>query len=171
MIVLGIDPGWGRCGWAKIRAGDRESARAGDGKPELLKLGLISTEPGKPKAERLAELFGQIERLIRQNPKPDSMAIEEVHLPPQGIRISNLLGLGEARGVILLAAGRAGLGLAEIHPLAVKTTITGSSRSRKEDVARFLKFLLKGVEAKGVDDTTDAIAIALTAILTKRNFR
>lgn len=159
MVILGIDPGWGRCGWAKIRTED--------GKTLLLSSGLISTQPGKLKSDRLAELYEGIERLIRRYPKPELMALEEVHLPPQGVRISNLLGLGEARGVILLAASRARLEISEIHPLAVKTTITGSSKSRKEDVARFLPFLVKG-EVKGIDDTTDAIAIALTSALTKR---
>ncbi|MBI4063833.1 MAG: crossover junction endodeoxyribonuclease RuvC [Elusimicrobia bacterium] len=162
MVILGIDPGWDRCGWAKLRVPD---SGAHKGAVELLACGLVTTEKSKSKAERLEELFGKVSRLINKDPQVDQIAIEEIHLPPQGVRISNLLKLGEARGVLLLAASRAAVPLVEIHPLVMKSTITGSSRSTKQDVARFVKFILKLADFNGADDTTDAIAIALSSAL------
>ncbi|MBI4667739.1 MAG: crossover junction endodeoxyribonuclease RuvC [Elusimicrobia bacterium] len=164
MIILGIDPGWDRCGWAKIK-------RVDNGKNELLAYGLVTTSRLKTKAQRLSDLFRQLEKLIYEKPRPEIIALEEIHLPPQGIRISNLLNLGEARGVLLLAAGEAAIPVQEVHPLQVKSTITGSARSSKQDVARFLKFILDGKQLNGQDDTTDAVAIALTAALTNKGYK
>ena len=160
MVILGIDPGWDRCGWAKI------GLRGND--VRLLNSGLITTKRQDTKAQRLNDLYKQISILLHQNPQPECVAIEEIHLPPQGVRISNLLKLGEARGVLLLAANQRRLRIQEIHPLVVKSTITGYARSSKAQVAQFLKCLLKDVRLNGVDDTTDAIAIALTCALTTR---
>lgn len=168
MIILGIDPGWDRCGWAKLRVAQGSNARRSE-KPELLECGVITTERGRPRTERLTDLYGQACRLFRKAPRPQHVAVEEIHLPPQGYRISNLLHLGEARGVLMLAAGQTGLAISEIHPLTVKSAVTGSARSSKQDVARFLKFLVGSVPSGQLDDTTDAVAIALTAALSVKS--
>lgn len=160
MVILGIDPGWDRCGWAKICLEGSETT--------LIESGLITTNRANEKHKRLKELFERTTLLYRKSPQPTVIALEEIHLPPRGIRISNLVGLGEARGVLLMAASRTQAEIREIHPLVVKNTITGHGRSKKSDLARFLKFLLPEAPISGLDDTTDAIAIALTVALTSR---
>jgi len=159
VVILGIDPGWDRCGWAKIRHQDQ--------KPEFLEAGLVTTARSDSKALRLLSLFNQISAVCRREPKPDLIVLEEVHTPPLGYRISNLVEVGEARGVLLMAAAKNRVAVDQIHPLVAKKAITGNGRAKKEDVARFLKFLLQGVPADALDDTTDAIAIALAAAMTQ----
>ncbi|MBI4368861.1 MAG: crossover junction endodeoxyribonuclease RuvC [Elusimicrobia bacterium] len=127
---------------------------------------MIQTERVLPRPRRLEQLFDGIEETLKMPPVPQIVALEEAHLPPKGIRISNLMGLGEARGVLMLAASRIGVNVVPVHALQVKTTITGRSQSTKQDVARFLRHLIGGVGESLIDDTTDAVAIALSVALT-----
>lgn len=160
MVILGIDPGWDRCGWAKIRHQGQQ--------PQFLEAGLITTPRSLAKSLRLLNLFDQIEAVCRKSPKPDLIVLEEVHPPPVGYRIANLVEVGEARGTLLLAAAKTGAEVSQLHPLIVKKTITGNGKAKKDDVARFLKFLLTGIPVNAIDDTTDAIAIALAASMTRK---
>jgi len=168
VIVFGIDPGWDRCGWAKLEVLSA-TASGDDTNIKLRGCGLITTSRKESKADRLKELYRQVSILFKKNPKPDILALEEIHLPPKGFRISNLLGLGEARGVLLLAASVCSVNIEAVHPLWVKSTITGNARSSKQDVEKFLKHLLHVDGFGKVDDVADAVAIAYTAALSRKS--
>ncbi|MEK6544358.1 MAG: crossover junction endodeoxyribonuclease RuvC [Elusimicrobiota bacterium] len=159
MIILGIDPGWDRCGWAKVDSARKTAPQ------RIISYGLITTPRSDKKHERLLSLHTELVRVIAKEPKPDVLALEEVHLPPKGLRISNLLGVGEARGVIMLAAAAHGLDIINMHPLRVKAAITAKARASKQEVLRFLRCMAPALDTRMMDDTADALAIALAACM------
>jgi crossover junction endodeoxyribonuclease RuvC len=76
--------------------------------------------------------------------------------------------LGQARGVILLAAARAGVAVAEFPPATVKKSVVGTGTAAKEQVGFMVQRLLNLREIPEPDDAADGVAIALTYLLTKR---
>jgi crossover junction endodeoxyribonuclease RuvC len=72
------------------------------------------------------------------------------------------IGVGQSRGVILLAAAEACIPVVSYTPLAVKRTITGDGKADKKQVTSMVVRILKLKKAPLVDDTTDALAIAMT---------
>ena len=71
------------------------------------------------------------------------------------------IGVAEARGVILLAASKAGVPIYEYTPLQVKTAVTGYGQAEKKQVMEMTKRLLHLKEVPKPDDTADALAIAI----------
>jgi len=146
MIVLGIDPGSHRCGFGVV-------ARIGS-RLRVVESGVI--EPGDlPLAARLAAILGGLESVVARN-RPVEAAVEQVHAGPSP---RSALVLGQARGVALAAAARAGLPVFEYQPSEVKLAFTGSGRAGKEQMVRTARQLL-GVEAELADEA-DAIAVAV----------
>lgn len=146
VLVLGIDPGSRRCGYAVV-------ARAG-GRLRAVESGVLV--PGKlPVAERLARILdGLVEVIARA--RPAEVSIEHVFA---GVSPRSALVLGQARGVALAAAARAGLPVFEYQPAEVKLAFTGSGRASKEQMLRTAHALL-GVEAELADEA-DALALAV----------
>ena len=108
MIILGLDPGLGTTGWGLIRAeGNRLSHLAN---------GQVKTNPASPLPERLAELGRQIETLLAEH-RPDTSAVEEVFV---NANPQSTLKLGQARGVIIMLAARAGIPVGEYAARLVK---------------------------------------------------
>jgi crossover junction endodeoxyribonuclease RuvC len=146
MIVLGIDPGSRHCGYGVVA---REGARL-----RVLASGVIEGGAG-PLAERLAAILGALEQVIGRT-RPVEAAVEQVHAGPSP---RSALVLGQARGVALAAAARAGLPVFEYQPAEVKLAFTGSGRAGKEQMVRTARQLL-GVTAERSDEA-DALAIAV----------
>ena len=151
MIILGIDPGIGRCGWGIIESVNSSKATS-------LNYGLIETSSHNKIEERLLEISEEIDRLIKEN-KPDVMAIEELFF---GTNSKTALTVGQARGVILLEASRKKLPIFVYTPLQVKMALTGYGRADKNQIAQMVKAVLKLEKIPKIDDTSDALAVALT---------
>jgi crossover junction endodeoxyribonuclease RuvC len=146
MIVLGIDPGSRRCGYGVVA---RDGARL-----RVLESGVI--EPGDlPLAERLSIILGALEEVIARS-RPAEAAVEQVH---SGTSARSALVLGQARGVALAAAARAGLPVHEYQPSEVKLAFTGSGRAGKDQMLRTARRLL-GLDASRSDEA-DAVAVAV----------
>ena len=146
MIVLGIDPGSRRCGYGVV-------AREG-GRLRVVESGVLV--PGeRPMAERLALLLDGLS-LVIERARPDEVAVEQVF---SGASPRSALVLGQARGVALAVAARAGLPVHEYAPSAVKLAFTGSGRAGKDQMLRTARALL-GVAAE-LSDEADAIALAV----------
>jgi crossover junction endodeoxyribonuclease RuvC len=146
VIVLGIDPGSRRCGYGVV-------AREG-GRLRVLESGVLL--PGeRPMAERLGLILAGLERLLARA-RPDEVAVEQVF---SGTSPRSALVLGQARGVALAVAARAGLPVHEYAPSAVKLAFTGSGRAGKDQMLRTARALL-GVAAS-LSDEADAIAVAV----------
>ena len=119
--------------------------------------GQIKTDTGAPLPRRLAALADQLEALIAEH-RPSSAAVEEVFVNknPQ-----STLKLGQARGVALMCAARAGIEVGEYAPSLVKKAVVGTGGAEKAQVHAMVSRLLPGVKIAG-PDAADALAVAIT---------
>ncbi|HYG69671.1 MAG TPA: crossover junction endodeoxyribonuclease RuvC [Anaeromyxobacteraceae bacterium] len=155
MIVLGIDPGSHRCGYGVVA---RDGSRL-----QVVESGVLV--PGTlPMADRLGRILVGLEAVIARA-RPGEVSVEQVF---SGASARSALVLGQARGVALAAAARAGLPVFEYAPSEVKLAFTGSGRASKGQMVRTARALL-GVEAELADEA-DAIALAVCH-LAKRTAR
>lgn len=150
MIILGIDPGIARIGWAIIQSGKSM--------PTILAYGLITTPKTLPSEIRLADLFDGLLSIIRKH-NPDIMSVEDLFFATNA---KTAIGVGQARGVILLAAAKSHIPVISYTPLAVKRTITGNGRADKKQVEKMIIQSFCLTDIPKIDDTIDAIAIAAT---------
>lgn len=148
LILLGLDPGLGTTGWGLIRAeGNRLSHLAN---------GQLKTDAQAPLPRRLAHLDAMLAALIADH-APDGAAVEEVFVNsnPQ-----STLKLGQARGVVICAAARAGLDVGEYAPRLVKKAVVGTGTAEKAQVHAMVARLLPGAKIAG-SDAADALAVAI----------
>jgi crossover junction endodeoxyribonuclease RuvC len=147
--LLGLDPGLGTTGWGIIQAeGNRLSHIAN---------GQLKTNTAAPLPERLADLARQLETLIAEH-APEAAAVEEVFVNknPQ-----STLKLGQARGVVLMCAARAGIAVGEYAPTLVKKAVVGTGGAEKAQIHAMVSRLLPGAKIAG-PDAADALAVAIT---------
>jgi crossover junction endodeoxyribonuclease RuvC len=149
MRILGLDPGLGTTGWGLIQA---EGNRLGH-----IANGQLKTDPSAPLPRRLAALADQLEALIAEQ-RPDAAAVEEVFVNknPQ-----STLKLGQARGVVIMTAARAGIDVGEYAARLVKKAVVGVGNAEKAQVHAMVARLLPGVKVAG-PDAADALAVAIT---------
>jgi crossover junction endodeoxyribonuclease RuvC len=149
MIVLGIDPGTASTGFGIVRsAGSRL---------HVLAEGVIETRPGVPLERRLAEIHERVGVLLDEH-RPDALAVEELYF---GANVRTAFAVGQARGVVLLAAGQRGLPLRSYTPQQVKAAVCGHGRADKLQVARMVTRLLGLSAAPRSDHASDALAVAI----------
>ncbi len=159
MLILGIDPGIGRTGWGIV-----ESIGS---KCKVVKYGCIETEPNSDISGRLFAIHDEISRIIGEY-KPECMAVEELFF---GKNIKTAFVVGQARGVILLAGAEGNLPITIYTPLQVKIALTGYGRAEKSQVGKMVKTILSLTEMPKPDDTTDALAVALSHAFSYRSYR
>ena len=149
MKILGLDPGLGTTGWGLVEAEGNRLAHIANGQ--------IKTDTSAPLARRLAALADQLEALISDH-APAAAAVEEVFVNknPQ-----STLKLGQARGVVLMCAARAGIDVGEYSPTLVKKAVVGTGGAEKAQVHAMVSRLLAGVKIAG-SDAADALAVAIT---------
>ena len=148
MLILGLDPSLSCTGWGIVaKSGNRLSHIAN---------GQVRTDPKAALADRLVTLDRELTDVILLH-RPDCAAVEEVFVNqnPQ-----STLKLGQARGVCLLAAARAGLPVAEYATRLVKKAIVGTGGAEKAQVQAMLGVLLPGAKLAGAD-AADALAVAI----------
>ena len=156
MVVLGIDPGTANTGYGVIaRGGARLVALDG---------GVIETAPGLEPGERLAVIHGRIGELIDAY-HPDALAIEDLYF---GANARSAFAVGQARGVVLLAAAQAEVPVREATPNEVKVAVTGHGRAEKDQVGRMVAVCLGLAAPPHPDDTADALAVAIWAANAER---
>ncbi|MGI8945131.1 MAG: crossover junction endodeoxyribonuclease RuvC [Thermoleophilaceae bacterium] len=149
VVVLGIDPGTAHTGFGVVMArGQRLAALDG---------GVISTRPDEPLERRLARIHERVCELIAEH-RPDAVAVEELYF---GRNVRTAFAVGQARGVILLAAGTAGLPCFSYNPQQVKQAVCGSGRAEKGQVQRMVGALLELAEPPAPDHASDALAVAI----------
>lgn len=148
MILLGLDPGLNSTGWGLISAtGNRLSHIAN---------GQVKTSPADPLATRLVHLFEALTDIILEY-RPEAAAVEEtfVNVNPQ-----STLKLGQARGIALLAAARAGIDVGEYATRLVKKAVVGTGTADKNQIHAMIARLLPGTKIAGAD-AADALAVAI----------
>lgn len=151
--VLGIDPGLTRCGVGVV---DGPSSR-----PVHRHHATLRTPADDDLADRLAAIFAGLEDLVATW-RPDVVAVERV-LFSSNVRTA--MATGQAAGIALLAAARAGATVREITPTHVKATVAGHGGADKDGVARMVTAHLRLDEIPRPADAADALAVALTGLL------
>jgi crossover junction endodeoxyribonuclease RuvC len=154
MIVLGIDPGLASTGYGVVATG--ESA-GGMSRLVALDGGVIATPSDRPHEHRLAELHRSVSALLEKH-DPGVVALEELYF---GQNARTAFAVGQARGVVMLAAGQREIPCASYTPQQVKGAVCGSGRAGKEQVARMVKVLLGLAAEPRSDHIADALAVAI----------
>ena len=149
MIILGIDPGIAIVGYGVIEY--RNSVF------KTLAMGSIQTPAGIDVERRLEMVYDEMCELIDMY-RPDEMAIEELFF---NTNQKTAIAVAEARGVILLAAMKRNVKISEYTPLQVKQSVVGYGRAEKSQVIALVKMILKLEHAPKLDDTADALALAI----------
>jgi crossover junction endodeoxyribonuclease RuvC len=149
VVVLGIDPGTAHTGYGVVQARGSQMA-ALDG-------GEIATGPAEPLERRLAHIHARVCDLIAEH-RPDAVAIEELYF---GRNARSAFAVGQARGVVLLSAGVAGIPCFSYTPQAVKLAVCGTGGAAKDQVQRMVGALLALAEPPEPDHAADALAVAI----------
>ncbi len=146
--ILGLDPGLGTTGWGLIQADGNRLSHIANGQ--------LKTDASEPLPKRLARLALQLEALLADH-APEAAAVEEVFVNknPQ-----STLKLGQARGVALMIAARAGIEVGEYAPTLVKKAVVGTGGAEKAQVHAMVQRLLPGCTIAG-PDAADALAVAI----------
>lgn len=149
LTILGIDPGTATTGFGVVVSnGSRLQGVA---------CGCIHTKPEAPAEERLQKIFKDTKALIKKY-SPDIIAVEQLFF---GMNVKTALAVGQARGVILLAAADSGVALVEYTPLQVKQALVRYGRADKKQVQYMVKTILGLKEVPKPDDAADALALAI----------
>ena len=149
MKILGIDPGMAIVGYSLVDY-DGESCK-------LLDSGSIQTPKGEREAARLLEIFNDMTSLVKDF-QPDVAAIEKLFFFRNQ---TTVMPVAHARGVILTVLERFKIPIFEYTPMEVKQVLTGYGRADKKEVEQMVKLSLATENLPKLDDTVDAIAIAI----------
>jgi crossover junction endodeoxyribonuclease RuvC len=149
MLILGLDPSLSCTGWGVIRAEGNRLSHVANGQ--------CRTDARAALPARLVHLHEQLVAVLGSH-TVDAAAVEEVFVNdnPQ-----STLKLGQARGVVLLAAAQAGLAVGEYASRLVKKALVGTGGADKAQVHAMVKRLLPGAKIIGTD-ASDALAVAIT---------
>ena len=150
MRVLGVDPGLTRCGLGVV---DKSGSQA----LTMVGVGVIRTSPDLALELRLLELEQGILEWVEKY-QPDVIAVERVF---SQLNVKTAMATGQAAGVALLIAARAGLPVVMHTPSEVKAAVTGSGRADKKQIAQMVQRLLRLSEIPKPVDSTDALALAI----------
>ena len=149
VIVLGIDPGTAHTGYGVVHARGRTLA-ALDG-------GVLHTDAQETLEQRLVSIHRHLCELIEAH-EPEAVAVEDLFF---GQNARSAFAVGQARGVMMLAAGQAGIPCYSYTPQAVKQAVCGSGRAEKAQVQRMVGALLQLPEPPRPDHAADALAVAI----------
>jgi crossover junction endodeoxyribonuclease RuvC len=150
MRVLGIDCGTEYTGFGVVEL-------CLDGRLICLTCGAVKLSSREPLPLRLATIFERLGAIIQEH-HPDNVAIEDIFY---ALNVKSALKLGQVRGVAMLAASTAGLGVTEYAPLTIKSAVVGYGRAEKQQVQHMVKRLLNLAEIPEPPDAADALAIAI----------
>lgn len=149
MLTLGIDPGTASTGFGLINERNDKLC--------FVECGVIKTSPKNTAQERLRQIYHEAKALFRRY-QPGSVAVEKLFF---GKNAKTAIKVGQARGIILLAAAEAGIEIAEYTPLEVKMALTGYGRADKKQIQQMVKTLLGLNFIPKPDDAADALAVAI----------
>jgi crossover junction endodeoxyribonuclease RuvC len=156
VIVLGIDPGTAALGYGIVESRS--------GRLRMIDAGCLETKPDASLPARLLAIYALVEELIALH-TPDLVAVERLFFSRN---VQTAFAVGQARGVVLLAAAQAEVPVREATPNEVKVAVTGHGRADKDQVGRMVAVCL-GLEAPPRrDDTSDALAVAIWAANAER---
>ncbi len=149
-IILAIDPGYDRVGWA---IGNNNHAQLVD-----INFGCIQTNANQSLIQRYQQIITELEQIIHCH-QPTQLAIESLFYFKNQ---KTVMQVSEARGIIIASCLKFNLTVFEYTPLQIKVAATGYGRATKEQVDNMVRLQLKLKSGKMLDDAMDALAILLT---------
>ena len=150
--ILGIDPGYAIVGYGIIQYDS--------GRFKVIDYGAITTDAGTPFNERLESIYDEFISIAAKY-KPDVMAIEKLFY---NTNAKTVIDVGQARGVLMLAAQKSGMKIFEYTPLQVKQSVVGYGRAEKKQVMELPRLQLNLPKTPKPDDAADALALAVCHI-------
>ncbi len=148
MKILGIDPGFGLCGFAVLDDKNK--------KLDLEVFGVIKTTPKKNFAVRLLEIAEDFEKLLKKH-QPDIVSIEDLFFTKN---VTTGMQVAQVRGIIILLAHKFGCQIVEPKPVEVKNCFTGNGQATKPEMKKMAQLIFKLEKMPRLDDAADAIAVA-----------
>lgn len=148
MIAIGFDPGTARLGYGVISS---------EPDPRAIDFGVIVTEAHVPMAQRLLQIHEAVSELIDRY-RPDAVAVELLFFARN---VTTAMTVGQARGVVLLAAAARQIPVAEYSPSEVKQAVVGYGKADKQQVQEMMRIMLGLATPPRPDDAADALAIAI----------
>jgi crossover junction endodeoxyribonuclease RuvC len=155
--IIGIDPGTGILGFGVIEVSATQ--------PKLVDGGVIRTPAHEDDAVRLQLIYEELTGIISST-RPDQMAIEKLFFAQN---VTTAMTVAQARGVVLLVGQEAGLTIFEYTPLQIKQALTGYGRAEKKQIQEMVRVILKLRDIPKPDDCADALAAAITHLMTTKN--
>lgn len=147
-ITLGIDPGTARLGYGLIRGGIQ---------PSLIDAGVIETWPDQEMPDRLVTLHESVGELIEEF-RPAVLAVEKLFFARN---VTTAISVGQARGVVLLAAAERGVPVSEYSPSEIKHAVAGYGKADKPQMQEMVRIILNLAHVPQPDDAADALAVAI----------
>ncbi len=160
MLILGIDPGTATTGYGLVRLNGKGN--------EVVSWGLIETDKDGFKEDRLNHIYKETLNILKIN-SPDVFVMEKIFFATNA---KTAISVGQAQGVMLLAASESKTKVVEYAPGTIKKVITGSGKAKKKDIQIAIRKILgnkvKSAKHKKThfDNAADALAIALTHAFT-----
>jgi len=148
MIILGIDPGTTRIGWAFLQVGRKDIKPIDYGCLEIIE---------QAQGRRLEIIAKNLDVLIKKY-KPSIVAIEKIFFFKNA---KTVMSISEARGVIILIIQKNHLKYIELTPLEIKQNLIGYGRANKKDVQKAIQCFFSLETLPKPDDIADALAVAL----------
>lgn len=154
-ITIGIDPGTAILGFGVVE---------GDGDSRIVDYGVIETPSDLDMPNRLVILHDAVTNLLKQH-KPDELAIEQLFFARN---VTTAIAVGQARGVVLLAAAQQDVPVTEYSPSEIKNAIVGYGKADKRQIQEMVRILLALDHVPQPDDAADALAVALCHAQTRQ---
>ena len=149
MKILGIDPGMAIVGYGMIEVDNNNI--------ELITSGSIQTDKKLDDSKRLLEIYNDLSQIVERY-KPDCASVEQLFFFKNQ---KTIIPVAEARGVILTVLEKYGIPAYSYTPMEVKQVLTGYGRADKKEVEQMVRLSLGTENLPKLDDTVDAIAIAI----------
>lgn len=153
LIILGIDPGTAITGWGVLE-------KRAKGRTLTIGYGCIKTSPGEDMEKRLLVKYLEITKILKKY-QPHALALERLFF---NTNIKTAISVGQARGVVMLAAAEKHVPIFEYTALQAKLIITGYGRAKKKEMQLKVADYLGIKEKIKPDDVADALAMAITHI-------
>lgn len=156
VIILAIDPGYDRCGWAILSSVSH-----------VLQYGCIITKKEEDFFHRLNQVISELKELIDQY-SPKELAIETLFFSKNQ---KTAMRVSETRGAIIGLSLSAGMEITEYSPVQIKSSVTGNGKADKKAVEKMVRLQLHiPLTEKLLDDTLDAIGIGLTHQVSRSSY-
>jgi crossover junction endodeoxyribonuclease RuvC len=153
MIAIGFDPGTARLGYGVIES---------EPSPRAIDYGVIVTDAGAAMPTRLLLIHSAVSELIDRH-QPDAVAVELLFFAQN---VTTAMTVGQARGIVLLAAAQRGVAVAEYAPAEVKQAVVGYGKADKHQMQEMVRLVLGLEVAPSPDDAADALAVAICHVQT-----